>query len=165
MRILVIKNFFLTPAQFPPEMIPSLQDWFMQQKLHGKESRCRTRFVKLLAPRIEEIESERQAMIKKWAKKNDKGEMLFLDKDGKETTTNTNRIVFTDEAKLNDEYRAYMAEDFVIDVTPANSEVIFGARDILLNTTDEFTGVAASRYEEICEAFESIGETKVKNKK
>lgn len=160
MKTLILKNFYLTPAEFANDIVPSLQDWLMRQLLHGKESRYRTRFIKILSPRIEEIEQERQALIKKWSKKDKDGKMLFLDKDSKETVENTNRIVFTDEEKLNEEYRDYMSEDFVIDITPANSDVIYGVRDIILATTDEFSGIGASRYEELCQSFESISESK-----
>ena len=44
----------------------------------------------------------------------------------------------------------------IFDVTPETQETIYGVRDILLNTEEEFEGVMAMRYEEICSAFENI---------
>ena len=166
MKTLILKNFFLTSSDFGMERVPSFQEWLISQKLHGKESRSRTRFLKLLNPRIDEIEKERQELLATYVKKDADGNRVYLDKDNKETKEDTGRVVFTDEDKMNNEYRAYMSEDFIIDVTPSNSEFIYAVRDILLNSNEEFSGVASARYDELATAFEKIGEAKeVKTKK
>ena len=84
--------------------------------------------------------------------------IVYLDKERKETTEKEKGVQYKigDLAKLNKELGEYMNEDYVIDVTPANREIIYGVRDLILNTEEEFSGIMASRYNEICNSFEKI---------
>src|SRR5260221_281581 len=66
-KVLAIKNYQILP----------LAIWLGKQKLHGTESRHRTRFIKLLQERSEEIEKERIGMLEKNQEKT---------KDDKDTT-------------------------------------------------------------------------------
>lgn len=126
--------------------------------LHGKESRSRSRFKKLLADRIAELEEERIALCEKYSKKNKKGETLYLDKDEKETTNKTGGSKYTIEKveEFNKELIDYMAEDFVVDVSPSNSETVYAVRDIILGVDKEFKGEEADAYDELCSSFEDI---------
>jgi len=166
MKTLILRNYYLidSPA---PRPITSLQVWLNNQMLHGKVSRHRTRFIKLIIGRAEEVEKEKLVMLEKHAdKKKVKGEdvAIYLDEKGKDTTDAKDgkkfKLSTENEQKFLDEYNAYLNEDFVMDVTPANREDIYGVRDMVLNTEAEFSKIQATRYNEWCDAFEGISEEK-----
>ncbi len=87
MKILKLKNyFFISNLQ---EGVISLYNWLEKQILHGPVSRARTRFLKMLVPKMKEIDETRIEMLKKYSdKKKEK------DKDGKAVE---NPIMFYEE--------------------------------------------------------------------
>ncbi len=166
MKTLTLKNYYLIDSP-EPNAITSLHLWLNGQMLHGKVSRHRTRFIKLIMGRVEEVDKEKLEMLKKFAdKKKIKGEdaVVYLDEKGKDTTDakagKRFKLSTENEQKFLNEYNAYLNEDFVIDVTPANREDIYGVRDLILNTEAEFSKIQATRYNEWCDAFEGISEEK-----
>ena len=169
-KILKLKNYFLVDIP-EPNKIASLQIWLNDQLLHGKVSRHRTRFIKLVIPRAEEIEKEKNSMLEKLADKKkvkDKEMVVYLDDKGKDTTDQKLGKRYKLSAKNHEEftkqYNDYLNEDYIIDVTPANREDIYGVRDLLLNTNAEFSQIQATRYNEWAEAFEDIKEDKGEKK-
>ncbi len=132
--------------------IISLVNWLGNQKLSGKESRNRTRFIGLLIDRANEVQKERIAILEKYADRNDKGELNVenLPDGGK-------KYLFTDIEKQNEankELEEYLKEEFVIDVLESNKNIINTAKDIVLNTEEEFSGIDAVMYSEWCSSFE-----------
>jgi len=129
-------------------------------KLHGNESRSRTRFIKIISDRVKELDEERIRIAKEYSK-NDKGEIEYITKDGKKTTDGKVQNASFDIKDIDSfmkEWEEYLNEDYIIDVTSANNDIINGVKSILLNTNEEFEGREAVRYDEWCEAFESIWE-------
>jgi len=76
----------------------------------------------------------------------------------------TYKISDENNKKFEEEWKKYLEEMFIIDVTPATSDTIYGVRDILKKTEEEFTGRMAVLYDEWCEAFEAINESKKSDK-
>jgi hypothetical protein len=174
MKKLTLKNYlFLGNAQFKVE---SLQEWLFNLKLHGKQSRARNRFLALITPRTTEIDKERLKLAEEHAAKDKDGKIIYLenikDKDGnptdktQETTDKGKGTAYKlqDVDAFNKVYNEYLNEDFIINVSPETRDTIYGVRDIILNTEEEFSGMAATRYNEWCTAFEEISEEK-ENKK
>lgn len=62
------------------------------------------------------------------------------------------------------QYDEYLKETLTIDITPANRETIYGVRDLILDTKEEFSETMAVRYDEWCESFENIEEAKEEKK-
>lgn len=159
MKKLVLKNYFLWPiASFG---IVDLANWLVELKLHGKQSRQRTRFVKILAERVNELNAERQRLFDEYGEKNRKGEFIYVDGEGKESTEPKAGLRLKmhkgkTEEKFNEEFSTYLNEDYVLDVSPQTKDTIYGVREIILHTNEEFSGPMASRYDEWCEAFENI---------
>lgn len=160
MKKLTLKNtFFIRNDSLG---IVPLTQWLAQQMLHGKESRNRTRFLKLVDERVNEIDAERLRLAEEYAeKKKDKDgkeQVVYLDKDGKDTLDKTLGVSFKvkDMDKFNKDYEEYIGETFVVDVTPANQETIYGVRDIIMDTKESFAGPMATMYDEWCDAFENI---------
>ncbi len=164
MKKLTLKNYML--LENPDAKTISLQAWLAPRMLHGKESRARTRFLKLMSERITEMDTERMRLLKEHAvKKMVKGkdgkkteQLVYLDKDEKETTDKNigKKFKMKDNEAFQRKYWEYLNEDYVIDVSPATSETIYGVRDLLLNTKEEFAGRQATIFDEWCQALESI---------
>lgn len=156
MRQLTLKNYFFVSGLYQDTL--SLAEWLVKQMLHGKESRCRTRFIRLTSDKINEVQDERLKLVEAHSKRDADGKQLFRDKDGNEIVDKdkATSFVLSDEDAFNKEYADYLNEDYVIDILPAQSEIINVVRDILLNTQESFTGRQATLYEEWCESFEKI---------
>jgi hypothetical protein len=193
---LKLKNYFF--INNPQQMVFSIQEWMSRLMLHGPASRNRTRFVRMLADRVTEIDKERVKMLievadkKTVVEKDDKGKekkvekVIFLinekDENGRfvidpktrkpkvkgETTVegegDTYKISDENNKKFEEEWKEYLNEDLVLDITPATADVIYGARDIVLKTEEEFTGRMAVLYDEWCLAFENISDAKESKK-
>lgn len=155
MKRLVLKGSFLVPIR--GITLPMFLAGLM---LHGKESRERTRFIKMLEPRILEIEQERIKTLEKYSKKNKDGKPLYYDKDRKETSNSLTGMeyIVEDIKGYNKEFDEYLNEEYVLDITPATSSTIYTVRELLLNTDKEFSTGDAENYNEWCEAFEGIKE-------
>jgi len=179
MKKLTLKNSFLFSGNHA--VIITLQAWLGMQMLHGPISRSRTRFLKLIDGRIEEIEQTRVDLLKKYAAKQkvkedgkdvEKEVMLYEEKvkseekdappmlETKETTDPRigKRYKLADEKGFSEEFQKYLEEELIIDILPSNSEVIYQVKDMILNTKEEFQNQMAYRYDEWCEAFENISE-------
>lgn len=157
-KALELKNYFLWNN--PIQGVYSLYIWLHRQTLEGKQSRARTRFMKILEERIKEINDVLISLQQKYAERNAEGKIIYLDGD-KEVTEitdpNKNYIIkIKDQKAFEKEWQEYMNESFIIDITPATRDTIYTVKEILLNTSDKFTGAQASLYYEWCEAFEKI---------
>lgn len=163
---LKLKNYHLVSN--PIVGVLDLYNWFARQKLHGKESRFRVRFMKLLEPRVAEIDPERIKLCEEYCERDKDGKIIYwkeeTDKKGNVTKVDTTEKEGTVGYKIlkieefNKAYFDYLQEEFIIDITPANRETVYGARDIILNTTEEFSGRQAIIYDEWCLAFEEINQ-------
>lgn len=161
MKTLKLKNYFLTMTANDKEgktLDFTIQNWLNKQMLHGKVSRARTRFLKLIAPRMQEINEEKQKLIEENAEKNKDKELIYLDAKGKETTdkAKSTQYKMKDAGKFQKDYTNYLQEDFVIDITGATEDTIYGVKTIILDTEEEFKEDMSSIYNEWCEAFENI---------
>lgn len=150
---LTLKNYFF----YASGLSPTLQSFFNSMMLHGKECRERARFLEMIEGRVLEVENERFRIGESNCKRNKKGEMVYADKDGKETTDKSlsRSFIIEDLEAFNKEFSDYMSEDFVIDITPANKETIMTVKNLLLNSSKDLTGAESKAYTEWCDAFEA----------
>jgi len=158
MKVLKLKNYFFYGGNGGF----TLQSFLNSLMLHGKETRERTRFLNIIAPRVQEVEAERLRIARINAKQDKKGNILFLDKDGKETTDEKLGLKFTiaDEGKFTKELSDYLGESLVIDIVPSVGDTIETVKRIILGSNKDLTGVEANEYDEWCQAFENIKEEK-----
>ena len=163
MKTIRLKNYLLLSSQELVKGMPTetsgLVDWLVKQNLHGNESRLRTRFIKFLVERAEEINKEQTKLLEQYSDKNEKGEVLFVGKDGKDTTKGEigGRYKITPEniEKYNKDYTDLLNEYLTIDLTPSMREMTEVIKKILLNATDGFKGKEAIYYDEQCSSFEN----------
>ena len=83
---------------------------------------------------------------------------IFFDAENKETTDPDRGIKYklTNEKGFNEEWKKYMEEDYIIDITPANQQTINEVKKIVLETKEQFSNQMAEMYNDWCEAYEKI---------
>lgn len=137
--------------------IGELQSFLFNLILKGKESRMRTRFIKLLEDQIELLKVERQQLINDYALKDENGEIVT---ETKEIHNREEEIVLFQceeaekEAQL--QIMLMMNEDFIMEETADKIEMLTVLQSIILNCDLEFTGNKAVLYDRFCEIFEEI---------
>ncbi|MFD4489915.1 hypothetical protein [Lysinibacillus fusiformis] len=137
--------------------IGELQSFLFNLILKGKESRMRTRFIKLLEDQIELLKVERQQLINDYALKDENGEIVT---ETKEIHNKEEEIVLFQceeaekEAQL--QIMLMMNEDFIMEETADKIEMLTVLQSIILNCELEFTGNKAVLYDRFCEIFEEI---------
>src|SRR5690625_4443775 len=105
-------------------------DIFFNLKLKGKQSRHRSRFLKMLSDQLEKIGEEEQQLIKDYVELDENDEPIVVENDGKKT------YKFIDKEKLIEEQHILLNEDFIID-GDNNKQTLLIIRDILDNTDEE----------------------------
>ena len=146
--------------------LSSLAQWLQLLVLDGRKSRERTRFVKLLQDRLKEVNGFYQGLIEKYVKK---------DKNGRYKTRLVDGVqVFKFETKKDEkdyikEVEDLFSEEFKLDLTEVNKEMLIVIKDIVLNTdykfgpkeneTSEQQRVSirlAEEYDKWCQSFENL---------
>lgn len=137
--------------------IGELQSFLFNLILKGKESRMRTRFIKLLEDQIDLIKMERQQLINDYALKDESGEIVT---DTKEIHNKEEEVVVfpSEEAEKEAQMQIMlmMNEDFIMEETADKIEMLTTLQNIILNCELEFTGQKAVLYDRFCEIFEDI---------
>ncbi|WP_078430489.1 DUF1617 family protein [Alkalihalobacterium alkalinitrilicum] len=124
----------------------SLANFLVDEKLGGKASRMRTRFIKILNERLKEVEEFRIELLEKYAKKDDEGKAILTE----------GSYELDDLETFNKEYADLMDEEFIIDETESKREMLTHVKRILENTEKEFNGADAFAYDRWCETFENL---------
>ena len=165
MKKLIFKNYFFIGNQMMG--IESIVDWMVKQELSGKQSRIRTRFIKEIAERADEIGKIRKEMLIQYSEKDKKTKepiMFAIDEKGKEYETTDQKLGKRYKIESNDkfekDFKGYLEEDYIINVTPANKDTINVIKGIVLDTEEKFKGQMSAYYDEWATAFESISEDK-----
>lgn len=139
--ILVFKNYELK----------AFGEFLYELSLKGKESRMRSRFIKVLEDQLQLINNEREILLKDYAKKDENGELVFdKDEEGREF------VILDDSFSYNLELSKLMQEDFIIEVKNDNTEMIKTIQDVVLNCDKEFSGIEAERYNRFCDILETV---------
>lgn len=123
---------------------PSI-DLLFNLSLRGKQSRHRTRFIKLLNERLVQVEEERKQLAEEFAEKDEDGKPIVED--------DRYKIVGDNREQFQKEFEELMSEEFVIEGENFK-ETLEVVRDILLNCDEYFSGEQAFVYDYLCEQFE-----------
>lgn len=129
-----IENFILNEAI----------ELFFEMTLKGRDSRHRTRFVRMLNERLESISEEQTELLK---------EHCHLDEDGEPKTKNDGKEYdIKDLEAFSKDRQDLLDESFVIDGGD-NKAMLMTLRSILDNYQGELSGRKAVLYEHLCEIF------------
>lgn len=130
--------------------VEPLVEFLMSLELKGKQSRLRTRFVKLLAEQVQVIQDEHAELIKQYASFND---------DGKPNIVEVNGVQMYDVKERNEfnkEYGLLLSEDYIVEQTESIKEMLLLVKDIILDCDMTFSGREALQYDRFCEIAEEI---------
>lgn len=123
-------------------LLPSI-NLLYDLSLKGKESRHRTRFIKLLQEQLKEVEEERKQLAEEFSRKDKNGKPIIED----------NKYVLENEKEFYKEFNELMDEEFIIE--GANyEETLKTVKTILLECEVAFSGQDAMVYDYLCEQFE-----------
>jgi len=125
--------------------------FLMRLDLEGKESRMRTRLVKILVERMQMIEEERIQMVQKYAEKNEDGTPIIVtNEDG------GSAYQVSDMGAFANEYAVLMNEDCIIDNNEERKDMLLTVKDAVLNTKIKFSGQDAFDYDRYCDIVETV---------
>lgn len=96
---------------------------FLNQKLHGEESRARNLLIKTIQPLIEIIDMDREDITRSCSEKDDKGEPKF--------TPDQKAYVLKDRKKYAEKIRKLEETEIVIDILPSARAGFIFVRDYL----------------------------------
>ncbi|MGE6379967.1 DUF1617 family protein [Peribacillus muralis] len=112
--------------------------------LKGKQSRHRTRFIKALQEKLQEVSEEEIALLKEYA-----GE----DEEGNPKKNKQGNFDIKDVQGFKKQQEELFAEQYVCDGGDV-SGMLKTVKDILLNYDEEVSGQVAEVYDYLCEQFE-----------
>ena len=133
-------------------MIEPLMNFLMKFELKGKESRLRTRFVKLLNEHQNQLQNDNYELIKEYANLDEQGEPKQIQRGEKfHYDINAEK-----RSEYNNEYILLMEEHCIIDENESHKELLLFIKELILNCDMTFKGREAMEYDLYCEVFESI---------
>lgn len=130
--------------------IKRFMNFLMELELKGRESRLRTRFVKLLAERQKLVEDEHYQLIVQHSNLDENNKPLIVERDG-QTMYDVQDIV-----SFNRDYHILLNEEFIIDETEERKEMLLLIKDVILNCEKTFKGEEAILYDRMCDIVEKI---------
>lgn len=124
--------------------------FLMSFELIGRESRLRTRLVKLLMEKFELVTEEHKDLIRQFARFDENGEPYIIEVDGQRMYD------VPDRAAFNKEYFLLMNEDTIIEENEERKEMLLFIKELILNCGKAFKGKEALEYDNWCEIVEEI---------
>lgn len=135
------------------EEIEGLVMFLHDLKLRGKHSRMRTRFIKTLQVQLKQTKEEHKEMLLQHSNLDKDGNPLIVeDKNGHHVYD------VKDLQAFNKDYNELMTEDFIIEVTEENKEMIESVKNSVCECDKEFSGDEAFLFERYCEIVEGEAE-------
>jgi hypothetical protein len=133
-----IKNMYLEPA------IKLLFDL----PLKRKQSRHRTKFVKLLNEQLKDVMEQKKEIIKEHANSDENGEpKTFENENGQQ------EYDFKDKKAFQEDMEELYEEKLIIEGS-GHKEVLETVKGVLLETDEEFKGQQAMVYDYLCDQLE-----------
>lgn len=130
--------------------VVDLVKW-LNMPLHGDQSRVRNRFLKLIEPRYNEIETERLAKLKEITPKDEAGKPKMM--------PDKRTFDLGDQAEpFNEWIKERHAEEYVIDILDSNKATLRGVKDLLKKVGENlmFNSEQGESYDELCDIFETL---------
>lgn len=122
----------------------------MSLELDAKLSRMRTRFVKMCAERLTEIDEFRASILEKYGKRDEDGNLIKEKEKGFEIFT------LEDKESFYRDLDQIMREEFIVDELEERKDMLLGVKDAVLNVDRKFSGQEAMEYDRWCEIVEQI---------
>lgn len=130
--------------------IQSFGEFLMKLELKGKDSRMRTRLVKLLQERLDLIGAEREQILKDYAAKDDDGEVVRQEYNGQ------SGIKIQDVESYNRETLVLMNEEYKVALEADKADIFKSVAHSVLECDLAFSGEEALQYDRWCELLEEL---------
>lgn len=130
--------------------IEAFANLLMSFELKGRESRLRTRFVKLLMERANLVREEHTELIRQFARFHENGEPVIIEVNGQRMYD------VPDKEGFNKEYALLLNEDFIIEENEERKEMLLFIQELILNCEKTFKDREALEYDRWCEIVEEI---------
>jgi hypothetical protein len=130
--------------------LESFVGFLMEEEVSGKESRMRSRFLKLAQQQVKQIEEDRMELIKQFSYQDTEGNPQVDTREDGSTV-----FKLKDTEGFTKEYGVLMFEEFIIEATEDKKDMLETITNIVLNTSRKFKGEEALAYDRYCEIVES----------
>jgi len=130
--------------------IDKFGEFLLSLPLKGKESRMRTRFIKILQERALVVQQEQMEVISEYVKKDEDGNPLRKKVDGREVWD----VIEGKEKEFEQQMYEILSEDCIIEINAERKEMYEVVKNAVLNCDKEFSGQEAFEYDRFCEIVE-----------
>lgn len=136
--------------------IQLVTNFLMELELKGKESRMRTRFVRMMQEHYDNVVSaESQQLIEEYAEKDENGEFIMEEIELPDGSKGTKYQLREDsQQEYREELEKLMTEVFVIEKTGQYEDMLNSLEESVLNYDGLLSGLKAIQYDRICDIFE-----------
>lgn len=124
--------------------------FLMSFELNARDSRLRTRFVRLLNEYANRLDEEHNDLIKIHSNLDEDGNPIIIEDDV------SKRYDITDKKLFNVDYNKLLAEDNVILITEERKEMFNFVKSVILDCDKTFKGEEAFMYDRFCEIVEEV---------
>lgn len=118
--------------------------------LHSEKASARNKVLKLIAEKLELFEEDRMEIIKKYAKKDNEGELVM------EVTDKGKNYILEDEKSFSTEYEVIAQQEVIFDILPSNRGNWKLMLDVIKDTKLEMDPSDTEAWETIIEALKTI---------
>lgn len=122
-------------------------------ELVGKQSRFRSRLIRLLQEKLTVIKAEHRDIVEKYSKKDSEGKPQYRSVDEQ---TGYVEYDIEDMSGLAAELNELYGENTVVDQSESNRELLLIVKEAVLDCTLTFSGEQAELYNRYCEIVEGI---------
>lgn len=129
--------------------IKAFSEFLLSLELKGKQSRMRTRFIRILEQQLRMVSVEYKLLVQEYA---------HLDENKEPKTIMLNDVEVFDMKDLPSfqaEYEELMKEEFVILRDESNEEMLQAIAQMVLDCDSTFSGEQALQYDRFCDIVES----------
>lgn len=136
--------------------IQLVTNFLMELELKGKESRMRTRFVRMMQEHYDNVVSaESQQLIEEYAEKDENGEFIMEEIELPDGSKGTKYQLREDsQQEYREELEKLMTEVFVVEKTGQYEDMLNSLEESVLNYDGLLSGLKAIQYDRICDIFE-----------
>jgi hypothetical protein len=140
--------------RIPNHLVAPFTEFLLSLELPFRQSRLRSKLVKQARLHLQELQGFEQELIEKYGDKDDTGKLITIPKeDGSVQITVTNK---ENVDAYNKEYSALMLEDWIIDESESNKDMLLTMRDVILNYEGKLSGEEAMRFDIYADALENL---------
>ncbi|WP_051236779.1 hypothetical protein [Paenibacillus pinihumi] len=125
-------------------------EFLFHLKLIDKDSRMRSRLIKLLTEYVRRLQSEYNELLEHYAEKDEQGKLVYEERE------EGARVSIRQPEAFQKANQQLLEEEVVIDQTDERKEMLLIVKEAVLNCGIVFEGVEAARYSRWCEIIEEI---------